>query len=105
MRDLPGALIERPWIDFAHNRSEALDLARGKSDYVFVIDADELLVHDHGLTLPPLTHDSYYLKISSAPVTFWRLQLFRNVPGWRYESAVHEYLVGPETATYERLHE
>ncbi|HEX3250433.1 MAG TPA: glycosyltransferase, partial [Pyrinomonadaceae bacterium] len=46
MRNLPGELIERPWIDFAHNRSEALEFARGKSDYVFVIDADELLVQD-----------------------------------------------------------
>src|SRR5205085_3950312 len=25
-------------------------------------------------------------------------------PGWRYESAVHEYLLLPETATHERLH-
>jgi glycosyltransferase involved in cell wall biosynthesis len=104
MRGLPGELIERPWVNFAHNRSEALTCARGKSDYVFVIDADELLVQDRDFTLPALIHDSYYLKISSAPVTFWRIQLFRNMPGWRYESAVHEYLVGPETATYERLH-
>src|SRR6185503_19220745 len=104
LRNVPGELIERPWVDFAHNRSEALEFARGKSDYVFVIDADELLVADDGFTLPQLTHDAYYLKISSSPVTFWRAQLIRNMPGWLYESAVHEYLAGPLTATYERLH-
>jgi glycosyltransferase involved in cell wall biosynthesis len=104
LRNMPGELIERPWVDFAHNRSEALEFARGKSDYVFVIDADELLVADDGFTLPQLTHDAYYLKISSSPITFWRAQLIRNVPGWRYESVVHEYLAGPLTATYERLH-
>jgi len=104
LRNVPGELLERPWIDFAHNRSEALEFARGKSDYVFVIDADELLVADDGFTLPQLTHDAYYLKISSSPVTFWRAQLIRNMPGWLYESAVHEYLAGPLTATYERLH-
>ncbi|HEX3249364.1 MAG TPA: glycosyltransferase, partial [Pyrinomonadaceae bacterium] len=102
--NLPGELIERPWIDFAHNRSEALEFARGKSDYVFVIDADELLVQDQDFKLPQLTHDAYYVKISSAPLTFWRPQLFRNMAGWRYESAVHEYLAGPETFTFERLH-
>jgi glycosyltransferase involved in cell wall biosynthesis len=104
MRNVPGELIERPWIDFAHNRSEALEFARGKSDYVFVIDADELLVADDNFTLPELTHDAYYLKISSTPVAFWRAQLFRNISGWRYESAVHECLIGPQTATYDRLH-
>ncbi len=104
MRGVPGVLIERPWIDFAHNRSEVLELARGKSDYVFVIDADDELIFDQDFALPQLTHDAYYLKICSGPVAFWRIQLFRNAPGWRYESAVHEYLVVPETATDARLH-
>ncbi len=27
MADMPGSLVERPWVDFAHNRSEALRLA------------------------------------------------------------------------------
>src|SRR5258708_39069818 len=39
---LPGELHERPWVDFAHNRSEALELARGFGEYIFVIDADEV---------------------------------------------------------------
>jgi glycosyltransferase involved in cell wall biosynthesis len=32
LQDLPGELIERPWVDFAHNRSEALAAARDKAD-------------------------------------------------------------------------
>src|SRR5215213_10176793 len=103
LRNVPGELIERPWIDFAHNRSEALEFARGKSDYVFVIDADELLVLEQDFSLPQLTHDAYYLKIRCGPVAFWRIQLFRNAAGWRYESPIHEYLIGPEGATEERL--
>ena len=43
LRGLPGELVERPWVDFAHNRSEALDFARGRADYLLVIDADETL--------------------------------------------------------------
>ena len=41
---VPGSLHERPWQDFAHNRNEALDLARAQADYVLFIDADEQLV-------------------------------------------------------------
>ena len=39
----PGELHHREWKDFGTNRTEALELARGKSDYVFIIDADEQL--------------------------------------------------------------
>jgi len=104
LRNVPGELIERPWINFAHNRSEALKFALGKSDYVFVIDADDVLLRDQDFELPQLTHDAYYLKIRSNPVSFWRIQLFRNEPGWRYEGAVHEFLTRTELYTHERLH-
>lgn len=103
LRHLPGVLIERPWVDFAHNRTEALTYAQGRSDYILVIDADELLVIDREFSWPHLTHDAYYLKIFSRPVSFWRLQLFRNADGWRYESSIHEYLRGPDSATFDRL--
>ena len=33
LRDVPGELHERPWRDFASNRSEALQLARDRADY------------------------------------------------------------------------
>lgn len=101
--DVPGTLIERPWVDFAYNRTEALEFAREKGDYLFVIDADELLVLDHDFKWPELTHDAYYLKICSGPVVYWRAQLFKPSPGLSYRSRVHEYLALPETATTDRL--
>ena len=39
--DLPGELIERPWVDFAHNRNEALELAKKHGDFALIIDADD----------------------------------------------------------------
>ena len=61
LRDLPGELHERPWRDFAHNRSEALELARGKGDYTLIIDADDTLEIAPGTALPDaerqLLHD------------------------------------------------
>src|SRR5690606_19196219 len=43
LADVPGELHERPWVNFGHNRSEALALARDKADYILLIDADEVL--------------------------------------------------------------
>ena len=38
---IEGEIHERPWVDFGTNRSQALDLCRGKMDYILVIDADD----------------------------------------------------------------
>src|SRR5262249_8777937 len=46
-----------------------------------------------------------YLKIRCGAISFWRIQLFRNAPGWRYEGTVHEYLTRSEIFTHERLQE
>ena len=52
LKDIPGELHERPWKDFGHNRTEAIELARGKADYLFVIDADDTLVIPPRYVLP-----------------------------------------------------
>src|SRR5262245_1412383 len=54
LADLPGALFERQWRDFGSNRSEAIELARGRADYLLVVDADEVLTVDDGFALPAL---------------------------------------------------
>src|SRR5262245_57991970 len=54
---VPGELHEHPWINFSHNRNEALQLAHGKADYVFFIDADEYLIYDADFQRPELDKD------------------------------------------------
>lgn len=63
MKDMPGELHERPWVGFAHNRNEALELARGKADYCLFMDADQVLVYPQSFKMPPLTHDLYAITI------------------------------------------
>lgn len=91
-KDLPGELIERPWVDFAHNRSEALARARGKADFVFVIDADETLEIQPGFEMPRLVADSYNVEVSYGGCTYMRKQLMSNALSWCYKGVVHEYI-------------
>ncbi len=111
LRDLPGELHERAWKDFAHNRSEALALARGHGDYVFVIDADEVLEIPADFALPALTTDSYDMRIGYNGQSYSRKQLVRNALPWRYQGVLHEYitceaartedfLAGPQTVPH-----
>lgn len=93
MHDIPGELHERPWVDFAHNRTEALRLSRGHGDYSLLIDADDTLVIDPGFSLPALDRDFYSLMIESPPMRWPLAQLFRNERAWRYAGVLHEFPV------------
>jgi glycosyltransferase involved in cell wall biosynthesis len=99
LRDVPGELYERPWKDFAHNRSEALGLTRGRCDYVFSIDADEVLEIAADFVLPELAADSYDLRVFYGGWSYARKQLVRDALPWRYEGVVHEYLACEEART------
>src|SRR5277367_3008716 len=92
LKDLPGELIERPWLDFAHNRSEALAAARDKAAYVLVIDADETLENDPGFAMPPLELDAYNLEVRYGGCTYLRKALVSCGLAWRYEGVLHEYI-------------
>ena len=103
LRDLPGQLYERPWVDFAHNRTEALQLARGQAEYLLIIDADEMLEFSEGFRLPPLTADAYQFKVRSGNTTYYKTQLVRDALNWSYRGVVHEHLFCDSASVMERL--
>lgn len=98
-RDLPGALHERPWRDFATNRSEALALARPNGDYSLVIDADDELAIPEDFAMPHLDADSYTFDIALGDIRYRRPQLVKNGLPWRYEGVLHEYLACDDAPT------
>jgi len=92
MHGLPGTLYERPWVNFGHNRSEALALAKPYGDYLLFIDADELLFMPSGFVWPALTHSAYRFDCLYAGLRYQRNALVRSALEWRWVGALHEYL-------------
>ena len=91
-KGIPGELIEKPWVDFGYNRSEALALCDGKADYAWMIDADDKIVgkfaYPNGKNL---MHDAYALKCGRDGCVWWRNQIFKTGIGWKYIGVLHEY--------------
>jgi|SRR5581483_3069745 len=98
MAGLPGELIERPWVDFATNRNEALELAKRYADYALVIDADEVLEADPFFVWGPTTAPGYMLEIVYGDLVYRRVAMPRLDAGWRWEGVLHEALVSPQLA-------
>ena len=103
MKDIPGELHERPWVDFAHNRNEALEFAKGKAQYLLLIDADEELTYAKEFKLPPLDKDFYYITTSYGGMEYKRIQLIKNHLNWKWVGVVHEALHSPEAKTNDVL--
>jgi glycosyltransferase involved in cell wall biosynthesis len=98
---IPGELHERPWRDFGHNRSEALTLAQGHGDYIWVLDADDKVMGN--LDFGQLGQDLYQLRYGQTSNVFWRPSLFRDGLPVRYEGVVHEDVIVDSDFGHDRL--
>ena len=98
---IPGELHERPWRNFAHNRSEALTLAQGHGDYILIMDADDILVGTPDFN--QVNVDIYFMRISEGFTVYWRPQLFRDGLRVRYAGVVHETAAWDDPYVEKRL--
>ena len=95
---LPGEIHQRGWVDFGHNRQQALELAvqADVADWVLLIDADEELAFKHNnvslfenLT-PGVTYqiDKHHGQMHYALNNLIDVRHSR----WQWRAPVHEYL-------------
>ena len=92
LKDIPGQIHERPWRDFAHNRTEALDLAHDQADYALIIDADDTLKIGPGFDRSKLEADAYEIEIYDSGLRYRRTQIVKNAFRWRYRGVLHEFI-------------
>ena len=91
----PGTLHERPWVNFGHNRSEALELAKAKASspdaqWLFMMDADDIFVGTFHTVLDPEI-DGYTIQLRQADIQYRNTLLFNAKKPWVYHFPVHEY--------------
>ena len=90
---IPGKLHCDEWVDFAHNRTLALERAFNKTDFLLIFDADDEL---HGTIRIPdkVEFDEYHLKFGAPNLgmNYTRTQLINNRKRFKYFSVLHEYI-------------
>jgi len=92
---IPGKLIDRPWVNFGHNRTEALRLSKeiGGLDWAIMVDADDNLA---GTVPPPniwnnTQLDGFIMEIHHGSIVHQRVHIFNMASEWIYEGVVHEF--------------
>jgi tetratricopeptide (TPR) repeat protein len=99
--DVPGEVHFRPWVDFGHNRSEAVRLAGRRSRYLLLLDADMTVTYDPA-RMAELEAASYLLRYDG-DLEYWQKLLVRSDLDWRYVGSTHEYIMCPDTDEERRL--
>ncbi|MCE5316398.1 MAG: glycosyltransferase [Parachlamydia sp.] len=107
MKDVPGELFERPWVNFEHNREEALQQAKkskvAAAEYILFMDADDYLVRDGSFKMPELIYD-YYLVVTRANGSEHYLpRLIKSSLDWHWHDVLHEYIQALDARTGEKL--
>lgn len=97
MAGIPGELHHVPWVDFGHNRTELLRLARGRADYLLLLDADMVV----NLSRPfcrHLTADAYEVRYEGE-VDYSQRMLVSAAHDWSFVGVTHEYIHAPTLQT------
>lgn len=99
LKDIPGNLLSREWVDFSVARNQALEAAfHTDCDYALIIDADEVVSED--LTRESLEFmvsagresDVYLIDVKCEHFTNPRVFLIKKGYPGRYHGAIHEDL-------------
>ena len=98
-KNIDGELHHIPWQDFAYNRTEALKLAKGKTDFVLIFDADDRI--EGTINLSNLEKGSGYHLQFGTGVSWKRLCLVDNHLNWFYSGVMRE-IIGCKDPKVER---
>lgn len=100
VNNIPGDVLVEPWINFAHNRSFALNELSKKDfiDYALMIDADEVLIFEKSFNpmdfKSKMSVDVYDITTTMGGISYIRPQLTSNRKLFKYQGVVHEFLTG-----------
>jgi glycosyltransferase involved in cell wall biosynthesis len=103
LKDIPGELHHTAWKNFGYNRTEVISLAKGKSDYVLVMDAD-MVLNVKAPFRQKLEHDFYEIRYEG-PMDYCQPMLVSSRHNWRYVGVTHEYIVADTAGPWDFLPE
>ena len=91
-KGIKGELFFDEWVNFAHNRTLALQRAYKKTNLLLVFDADDEIVGD--LKIPTeVLFDEYHFQFGSAVgINYTRVLMINNYKQYEFLSVIHEFI-------------
>lgn len=82
--------------NMGHNRTLCMKLARGKGDYLLLIDPNERLIYSDNLEFSKLENPIYRILVKNNSGNFqhYDYRILKGEHCWEYKGVVYEYLIG-----------
>lgn len=91
-KGIKGEIHQSEWKNFGANRTELMEKAKGKGDYLLLMDADMVVNFSKKFNKNNLSnHKAYYLRYTG-DIAFSQLLLVSGKEDWRYIGYTHEYI-------------
>ena len=87
-------IYELPWTNFGTARSQALSLARGKADWLLMLDADQVVTWHPDLPnwLSDKSFNGFMINHNMGGASWYLPRLLAGNQEWKFIGSVHEYL-------------
>jgi glycosyltransferase involved in cell wall biosynthesis len=103
-KGIPGEIHDHEWSDFGTNRSKALELCMGKTQWAIMIDADDFITGTLPVDKFDDELDGYVVQIQRGEYRWLRAQLFNlGKKKWWYEEPLHEYAICEQPMNVKKL--
>jgi tetratricopeptide (TPR) repeat protein len=109
LADLPGELIEEPWVNFGVNRSSLVSRFPAGAEFALLLDADQILTVDsiselrEELDASPEV-DAFMVAVKETKLSYLMPYLVRNGKDYIYVGATHEYLTAKQNIKRAPIH-
>jgi len=92
LKDISGELHESKWVNFGHNRTELVQTAKRKGDFLLLLDADMIAVISEGFKESlDKSIDAYHIQYSGE-LDYVQKLLVNGDLDWKYFGVTHEYI-------------
>lgn len=91
--NIPMHVYERPFDNFENSRNYAMEMVKGKADYAFWLDADEILNIEPSFKKSNLNKDLYMFNTFIGSMKYTRNECWNTQKPFRWYGPVHEFIV------------
>lgn len=91
-KNIPGKVVQEPFVDFAYNRTFALSACQGMSDYVILLDADMVLKIGNFNKEKLRESDTCCLLQGNDSFYYQNMRIVKNNGNYKYTGVTHEYV-------------
>lgn len=102
-KGIPGELHHEEWVSFGHNKTQMMEHAKGKADYLIHIDADDYMVGDLNKEDLKEGHHAFFFECHRGSTKYKTWIVFDNRITWRFIGVAHTLIKCVEVPEFQTL--